>query len=117
MENLVRLGLALALLLFLLVPAGEARSAGVPDARAIRFTVTGQRTRAVVELDRPVSFRTFTVDSPQRLIVDLPEIDWKVRSDSGRRPGGLVVAQRHGLFSPGRSRLVLSLAAPFRGVG
>jgi N-acetylmuramoyl-L-alanine amidase len=114
MEVPVRLGLAVLLLFLLLAPPEPAEAAGVPQASAIRFAASGQRTRATVELDRPVSFRTFTVGNPQRLIVDLPEIDWKVRSDTGRRPGGLVVAQRHGLFSPGRSRLVLDLAAPFK---
>lgn len=113
----MRLALALAVLLLLLAPAGGPHAAGVPEASAIRFTVSGQRTRAVLELDRPVSFRTFTVGSPQRLIIDLPEIEWKLRGGGGRRPGGLVTAERHGLFAPGRSRLVLDLAAPFRVVG
>jgi N-acetylmuramoyl-L-alanine amidase len=89
-------------------------AAGVPEVSAVRFGVDGQRTQVILELDRPVSFRTLAVSEPLRLFIELPEVDWQLRHDLSTSPRGLVTLERHGLFSQSRSRLVLDLAAPFR---
>ena len=69
------------------------------------------RTRISLDLDRPVSFRSFAIQDPLRLVVDMPEVVWRLRADP---PGkGVVAGERHGLFTPTTSRLVLDMRGPF----
>lgn len=115
-----RLALALLLLAGATSPGGRGASAAVapgspPAAGAVRVEVEGNRTRVVVELDRPVAFRTLVTPRPPRLVVDLPEVAWPPPGGAGEAgPRGLVTGLGRGLFAPGRSRLVLDVAAPFR---
>ncbi len=110
------LGSLLALLLALAGPsAGAAAPAGTaPEVTGLRYGVEGGRTLVTLDLDRPVAFRTLVVPRPQRLVVDLPEVEWRPRPGGGNLPRGLVTGQQHGLFAAGRTRLVLDVAAPFR---
>src|SRR3954447_74242 len=97
----------------LLARAGVTVAATAPEVRAIRLDGDGDRTRMTVDLDRPVAVRAFTLADPSRLVLDLPEVEWRDRGEPTGSPGGIVARVRHGLFAPGRSRLVLDMAAPF----
>ena len=66
----------------------------------------------------------FVLANPDRVIVDLPQVDFPVNAESGKpqqnrhgRKVGLVSSYRFGLFAPGRSRVVVDLAGPVRIVG
>lgn len=63
-------------------------------------------------LTQGVPFRVYTLDEPQRLVLDFREIDWTgVTSDvllNADRASGV----RFGTFRPGWSRMVLDLAGP-----
>lgn len=108
------LGPLLALLI-LPVAAAAAPAGTAPEVTGLRYDgLEGGRTRVTLDLDRPVAFRTLVVPRPQRLVVDLPEVEWRPRPGAGGRPRGLVTGQQHGLFAAGRTRLVLDVAAPFR---
>ena len=88
-----------------------AGAASPPQATAIRIEGEGSRTRVSLDLDRPVSFRSFAIQDPLRLVVDMPEVVWRLRADP---PGkGVVAGERHGLFTPTTSRLVLDMRGPF----
>lgn len=78
-------------------------------------TITDRWRGAALEIGmtRTVPWRVFTLDDPQRVVVDFSELDWAgldpqaVLASSER-----VVEVRAGLFRPGWTRLVLTLAAP-----
>jgi N-acetylmuramoyl-L-alanine amidase len=96
------------------VQAAAAPAGATPEVTGLRYGVEGARTLVTLDLDRPVAFRTLVVPRPQRLVVDLPEVEWRPRPGGGGLPRGLVTGQQHGLFAAGRTRLVLDVAAPFR---
>lgn len=96
----------------LLVACCPAHAAVSADATALRLGVTGDVTRLVVDLDRPVIFRSRLAGAGRQLLIDLPEIGWRV----GRlpRPTGLVGRQQFRELGAGASRLIVTLVAPAR---
>ncbi len=82
-------------------------------------SVTGVRVgehtdkiRFVMELTEAPRYRVFTLPDPFRVVIDLPELDWRPGADLPR--GGAITAMRFGLFAPGTSRVVLDMAGPVR---
>jgi len=83
-----------------------------PSVEKIRFGDYGSRTRVVLDLTGSVEFSYFILGDPYRVVVDLPEISWKIPGISG--VGGVVEQYRYGLFKPGTTRLVLDVKTPVR---
>ena len=74
--------------------------------------------RLQLQTSEPLAHRVFTLDNPSRLVVDFPEISWRIppeELDRLRRDG--VSGARFGLFRVGTSRLVLDLDGPAQVVG
>ena len=98
------LGLALlAALCWNLVQANEIKGLHLSDG------ATG--TRAELQLEGDVAFRTMTLSSPDRFVVDLPD------TATGRNlqlpaPAGVIKAVRSGNPAAGTTRIVFDLAAP-----
>jgi N-acetylmuramoyl-L-alanine amidase len=57
-------------------------------------------------------FRVFTLADPDRVVIDLSQVSWKVAGGKKLQGHGLVAGLRYGLFKAGTSRIVLDLAAP-----
>ncbi|ADP72268.1 N-acetylmuramoyl-L-alanine amidase [Rhodomicrobium vannielii ATCC 17100] len=70
-----------------------------------------QRTRFVAFVSKAVEFRIFSMADPYRIVIDMPETDIQVPGGKGR---GLILSSRSGLLAPGKSRIVIDLAAPAR---
>lgn len=70
------------------------------------------RTRLTLTLTRPVQFNAFRLGNPNRVVLDIADVDFRLSADSGRQGLGLVSAFRHGLFAPGKSRIVLDTTRP-----
>ncbi|HSP23899.1 MAG TPA: N-acetylmuramoyl-L-alanine amidase [Saliniramus sp.] len=75
--------------------------------------VEGERTSLVFTMSADVEARGFVMGNPDRVIIDLPEVNFQIPPDS-IETGGLVASYRFGLFAPGRSRIVIDLAGPAR---
>ena len=101
-------GLFATLLAILVASTAAFATAAVVD---IRSGLHPDKTRVVVELTEKVDFQVFTLADPSRVVVDLPELDWRVqpRADVAR---GLVGNLRYGVFRPGTSRIVLDATGP-----
>ncbi len=69
-------------------------------------------TRFVLEMTNAVKPEVFTLGSPYRVVVDLPEVAWRLAPNDIGAKGGLVDGFRFGLFEAGRSRLVIDVNAP-----
>lgn len=103
----------LAAAAFFLAPvvAAKASDAEVSD---IRVGAHGLSTRLVIDLDRPVTARVFTLAGPARLVIDLPEVGWRLPPQPLPSNVGVLARLRYGLFEPGNSRIVVDLNQPSR---
>ncbi len=64
-------------------------------------------TRFVVELSRVVKFNAFVLIDPYRVVIDLPEVQFNFPLGYSNKGRGLIKRFRYGLFSDGRSRIVI----------
>ncbi|GJE26798.1 N-acetylmuramoyl-L-alanine amidase [Methylobacterium organophilum] len=72
----------------------------------------GPTTKLTLTLSQPVEPRAFVMERPDRAVIDLPEVNFQLPPEVGRKRDGLVASYRYGLFAPGRSRIVVDLAGP-----
>lgn len=95
----------------------ELRPPGVinfPLAKAARLAGDRKQTRLIVDLDRKVDMRAFTLPNPYRVVIDLPQINFQLPAKAGERGRGLIKAFRYGLVMPGGSRIVVDTTGPVR---
>jgi N-acetylmuramoyl-L-alanine amidase len=91
-----------------------AAPSSAPVASDARLAGDVVHTRFILDLDQTVTFRAFTLTDPYRVVVDLPEVNFRVPPGTGAQGRGLVKAFRYGLVLPGGSRIVLDLTGPAR---
>jgi N-acetylmuramoyl-L-alanine amidase len=84
------------------------------DISNVRIGVHPDKTRMVVEIDGKVPYKIFMLSNPYRVVVDLPEVGWKLAASSGNPGTGVVASYRFGLFQPGNSRLVVDIDRPVK---
>ena len=89
-------------------PAGAA-NAIVTD---VRVGASQDATRIVFEVDRMVAFSVFTLSNPYRVVVDLPEVGWRLPARPLPGATGVFRKLRYGLYKPGNSRVVLDVRSP-----
>ena len=77
-----------------------------------RLAGDAKQTRVVFDLDKPIQFRAFPLADPYRVVLDLPQVNFKLGADAGTAGRGLVKAFRYGLVMPGGSRIVFDLTGP-----
>lgn len=98
---------------FILVLAATSANAK-PSVSELRIGTYPGKSRLVVELSEKLAYRVFTLPSPYRVVIDLPELDWQPSAEPPKPPAGLIKELRFGLFAPGTSRIVLDMASPIR---
>ncbi|MFG1463136.1 N-acetylmuramoyl-L-alanine amidase [Xanthobacter sp. DSM 24535] len=91
---------------------GPAIPPGPAIATGARLAGDAQRTRLVIDLDRKVEFRAFTLANPYRVILDLPAVRFAFDASKGQTKRGLVNAYRYGEFAPGKARVVIDVGEP-----
>jgi N-acetylmuramoyl-L-alanine amidase len=87
---------------------------GAPIASDGRVVGDDNRTRFVLDLTGEVDLSAFTLAEPYRVVVDLPEIDFRLPAGTGTTGRGLVSDWRYGQFAAGRSRIVLDVTGPVK---
>lgn len=109
-------------------PVEEARSSPAPGIGswgaaveksgviATQSEVTGDQrlTRFTLALTSAVPFHVFTLPHPHRVVVDMPDVEFRLPVKSGQHGQGLVRAYRHGLFAAGKSRIVMDVSGPVK---
>ncbi len=83
-------------------------------ATAAEITGDDQRTRFAIALTKTVPYQIFTLADPYRVIVDMPDVSFRLPKDAGHRGRGVIQAYRYGLFAPGKSRIVIDTGGPVR---
>ena len=94
-------------------PAIGARPQGhLPIVMSARIGEHEDHTRVVIELSDPVNLRAFALSNPDRVVIDMPEVSWRLGAPP--RPSGMgpVKSYRYGQFRAGNSRMVIDLNSP-----
>jgi len=89
-----------------------AATASYPVASDARLAGDARQTRFILDLDKTIPFRAFALADPYRLVVDIPQVSFRLPAGTGAAGRGLVKAFRYGLVMPGGSRLVFDLTGP-----
>ncbi len=93
-------------------PSSAATASNFPIASDARLAGDNKQTRFVLDLDKAVRFRAFTLADPYRVVLDIPQVTFQLRAGIGTSGRGLVKAFRYGLVMPGGSRMVFDLTGP-----
>lgn len=111
---------AVTLLFLVLALAGTSDAPAAPQGPAANRTIAldarlagdGRRTRLVMDLNRAVDIRAYTIANPNRVVIDLPDVTFDLPVGAGKTGKGLVTAYRYGLFAAGKARIVIDLREP-----
>jgi N-acetylmuramoyl-L-alanine amidase len=95
-------------------PAAFAAPDSFPLATDVRLGGDETQTRFVMDLSRKIELHVFTLADPYRVVVDIPQITFRLPPKAGETGRGLIKAFRFGLVMPGGSRIVIDLGKPAR---
>lgn len=99
----------LAVLCCLLLPW---QAAAAPRVLGVRMGEHGAQTRMVLDISEKVNYQVFYLPNPNRVVIDLPALDWQARDSMQQQGRGLVSGFRYGLFTATTSRIVIDVAQP-----
>lgn len=83
-----------------------------PVASAVRVAGDLKQTRFVLDLNKKIDLRAFLLSDPYRVVIDTPQVSFRLAPKAGEAGRGLIKAFRYGLVMPGGSRIVFDLAGP-----
>lgn len=84
----------------------------LPIVMSARIGEHEDRTRLVIELSDPVNLRAFALANPDRVVIDMPEVAWRLGAPPRPSGFGSVKSYRYGTFRAGNSRMVIDLNQP-----
>src|SRR6185369_845763 len=85
-----------------------------PVASEVRLAGDDSQTRLVLDLSQKIDVRAFTLANPYRVVMDMPQVTFRLPPKTGEVGRGLIKAFRFGLVMQGGSRIVIDLARPAR---
>jgi len=115
--------LAIALDLALLSQAQSQMPLPQPDPPAVdgpaiatdaRLAGDDKQTRLVIDISHKIDMRAFALADPYRVVIEIPQVDFRLPPDTGEHGRGIIKAFRYGLVMSGQSRIVLDLTGPVR---
>jgi len=83
-------------------------------ATQVEIAGDDQLTRFAIAFTAPVAYQVFTLPRPYRVIIDAPDVGFRLPPGTGQQGRGLIKAFRYGLFAPGKSRIVIDTTRPVR---
>jgi len=94
--------------------AAVPNTAGAAEAIVtdVRVGPHAKATRVVFEISRLVPYRIFMLGNPSRVVIDLPEVGWRLPPRPLPQRVGVFETLRYGLYKPGNSRVVVDLKSP-----
>lgn len=92
----------------------NAASAGVSEATSASVSANADTTTFDLTLSEGVPAEIFTLANPYRVIVDLPDVAFKLPPSASKQVQGLISAFRYGLFAEGKARVVIDTAGPVK---
>lgn len=97
-------------------PAGWSTEVTERAVAATRSEIGGndQLTRFAIAFTGVVPYQVFTLPNPHRVVIDMPDVIFRLPPTEGQEGKGLIRAFRYGLFAPGKSRIVIDVTRPVR---
>jgi len=92
-------------------PADVQMAAVTPDNTPVPET-PALGTRFVIGLANKVDYKVFSLSNPNRVVLELPEVNVRLPSIEGNGPTGLVKSFRGGLAARGKMRIVIDVTQP-----
>ena len=86
----------------------------LPAVTDVRIGGSETQTRFIMDLTSKIDVAAFALANPYRVVVDLPQVAFKLPDKAGEQSRGLVRAFRFGLIMQGGSRIVLDTKGPVR---
>jgi N-acetylmuramoyl-L-alanine amidase len=96
------------------LPKQATASESLPVATDVRVGGDDKQTRFVVDMTQKIDLAAFTLADPYRVVIDLPQVSFKLSAQASEQSRGLVKAFRYGLIMQGGSRIVLDTKGPVR---
>jgi N-acetylmuramoyl-L-alanine amidase len=84
----------------------------LPVVMSARIGEHQDRTRLVIELSDPVNLRAFALANPDRVVIDMPQVSWRLGAPPRPSGFGAIKSYRYGQFRIGNSRMVIDLNQP-----
>jgi N-acetylmuramoyl-L-alanine amidase len=95
-------------------PSPDSATDSAPVVTDARLGGDEAQTRFVMDLNRKIDLHAFTLADPYRVVLDIPEVSFRLPPKTGETGRGLIKAFRFGLVMPGGSRIVFDLSKPVR---
>lgn len=86
----------------------------LPAVTDVRIGGSDTQTRFIMDLSAKIDVAAFALANPYRVVLDLPQVAFKLPDKAGEHGRGLVKAFRFGLIMQGGSRIVLDTKGPVR---
>ncbi|MGB1547757.1 MAG: N-acetylmuramoyl-L-alanine amidase [Alphaproteobacteria bacterium] len=86
--------------------------AAEPSVLGVRAGEHLAMTRFVLDFSERVEFQVFTLANPYRVVIDFPEVNWKIPPHALEEGKGVIKDFRYGLFTAGTSRVVIDVNRP-----
>jgi N-acetylmuramoyl-L-alanine amidase len=84
----------------------------LPMVMSARIGEQEDRARLVIELSDPVNLRAFALANPDRVVIDMPQVTWRLGAPPRPSGFGAIKSYRYGQFRVGNSRMVIDLNQP-----
>lgn len=110
-KTMAAAGFILAAATILAWPLAPAAAAAVV-AQDARIAVANGGTEFELTLSKGVTVEVFTLANPYRVILDMPDVTFRLPKNSGQTGEGLIQAYRYGLFAARKARIVIDTRAP-----
>lgn len=95
----------------LAAPGANREMAAATD---VRVGGDDKQTRFVLDLTQKIDLAAFTLADPYRVVIDIPQVAFRLPAKAGEQGRGLVKAFRYGLIMQGGSRIVIDTKGPVR---
>ena len=93
--------------------ANDAPAPVAPVAVSAKLVEEGKIARLTFDLSSSIQAHAFALADPDRIVVDIPEVNFQVDPAIGRphrhQSGAIVQSFRFGMLGPGKSRIVIDL--------
>jgi N-acetylmuramoyl-L-alanine amidase len=86
----------------------------LPVVIGLKLIENGNNSRFTLEFSDPVDVRMFTLAGPDRVVLDMPDVLWRMPDPTRPSGKGLVKAYRYGQFRKGNARLIVDLNGPVK---
>ena len=86
----------------------------LPVVIGLKLTENGKNSRFTLEFSDSVDVRAFTLAGPDRVVLDMPDVLWRMPDPTRPSGKGAVKAYRYGQFRKGNGRLSIDLNTPVK---